>query len=159
MNAKQYLMGYVAAKMEIQRLTEIRRSLEDRADKVSGDMTRERVQSSKLNDQMATLVAKIVDNYQEIAKREEEAYKVQLDIIKTLGKIDDPAVRLILWLRYLTTEEDGRTLRWDSVAARSCYSEREVYRLHGKGLKAVDKIINEITFYADGKPYWTVRKE
>ena len=155
MKAKKYLSEYVRARQEIKSLEEIQQGLRERAEKISGDMTTERVQSSKLNDQMAELIAKIVDNVQEIVRMEVEAYKVQVDIIKTIGKIEDSPVRLVLNLRYLGVGSDGRLMRWDEVADRSSYSLSEVYKLHRRGLEEVDRIINTVRFYADGREYFS----
>ena len=57
-------------------------------------------------------------------------------------KVGDPTLRNLLIYRYLDFET------WESIAVMMNYGIRHVYKLHGRALNHIDKIINGIEWHA-----------
>ena len=129
----EFLCSVRLARQEIRRCRETIAELEDSANRItavwkdapggSGDVHKDGVMIA-LADQRA----KLLEQEQEYAKR-------LLDVEAFIGRMANPAYRTVLTLRYV------RLLPWPRVVdamwaedAGLNYSERHVWRLHGKAL-------------------------
>ena len=95
----------------------------------------DRVQTSSRTD-TAELIANVVDAEERLAQRRAYALKLLMEIEETIGKVEDATERRLLHLRYI----QGR--KWEEIAEDLDRTERWVYRLHGRGLKAVFEILS-----------------
>ena len=62
-------------------------------------------------------------------------------IVDRVNLLDDPNLREILTLCYIARGADGGPLRWDEIAYKMNYSERQCQRLHGDALAAFKKVM------------------
>lgn len=94
----------------------------------------ERVQTSRRNtseDKFVNYAA-----YEEtINKRIDELYAVKNEILQAINEVKSDTLRKLLILRYIEFE------KWGAIAEKLHYDKRQAYRLHGKALRDVEKIL------------------
>lgn len=147
MRAKSYLSQYLDIRAEIRRLERVRQELRDDIDSIKSDMTDERVQSSKQYDRVAEMIARLVDQTEEISKKTCEAYDKLLEIQSVIDEIEDIKVREVITVRYTSVNSaTGRQLTWAEISEQLHRSERDLMRLHKEGLRTVYRIINEVEY-------------
>lgn len=83
----------------------------------------------------ADYIADITDLQKELAVAIEEERRAYKEILETLNKLEDPKLKNLLITRYLMLKP------WSEIAAELDIPERWAYRLHGKALKEVEKIL------------------
>ena len=61
--------------------------------------------------------------------------QIKKDIVDVIGKVDDVTFRILLEKRYLCDET------WEEITVSLYHNRRCVFRLHGKALDEVQKIL------------------
>ena len=89
------------------------------------------------HDPMPEFAVKIDELNRELYERWKEFEASIDDITNTINKIEDDDVRSIMAQRYLGKKP------WRVIERDMFVCEREVYYMHRKGLRAVEKIITE----------------
>lgn len=129
--AKAYLQRYRALRARYASLTReierLRESLTGTTVQLKADV----VSSSGSGDRLAATVAKMVDMEREISTEAAAAHEALEQVLEAIRAVPDETQRAVLTLRYV----EG--LSWSRIAERISYSERVVFRLHGKALTAV----------------------
>ena len=85
---------------------------------------------------MADAVCKIIDLQNEIAADMDRLVQIKKDIVDVIGKVDDVKFRILLEKRYLCDET------WEEITVSLYHNRRWVFRLHGKALDEVQKILD-----------------
>lgn len=148
--AKQYLKQYRAVLWEIRRLEEEVEQMRSLAQGLGSanfvevlnprtgrteSAVMDRVQTSSKAD-AADIIAKVIDTEEKLAQRRAYALRLLMEIEEVVGKVEDPTERRLLHLRYIQGE------KWERIAEDLGRTERWVYRLHGRALKAVFEILS-----------------
>lgn len=92
--------------------------------------------SSGVSDKVGTAVAKIATLEQEINTEIDELIRVKAEIEHTISAVADERLRLILIARYINCN------RWEQIAVMQNIELRWLYRLHGRALSEISKIID-----------------
>ena len=64
-----------------------------------------------------------------------ELVSIKLEIIRAVGRVDDPTLRALLEARYINFK------RWEQIALDIGYSYMQTCRLHGKALEELRHVI------------------
>lgn len=80
---------------------------------------------------MESVIVKLADLERSINCEVDELAGMKRDISDTIASVDKPKLRLLLELRYLNYK------RWDEIAAIMKYDVRQIFRMHGAALNAV----------------------
>ena len=62
-------------------------------------------------------------------------FRSKAEILEVTNKLKDPVSQLLLQMRYF----EGKT--WEDVAFDLGYNNRTVFKIHGRALKEVEKIL------------------
>lgn len=88
---------------------------------------------------MADMVAAMVDMDRETAERVAAYSRLERDILARICQIEDGRYRRLLVLRYM----EG--LSWEDVAEAMSYSRVQTFRLHGQALVEYDRLRQDDT--------------
>ena len=132
-SAREFLESVRKKQYRVQRMEEALVESRARAESVSGVQIGEKVQSSGRIGIDATLAA-----IEEEEERLEEAKKeLEVEIGKATELVnlvrDDESVWHVLWERYIVGAS------WGTVAKRTSYGERTVFRLADRGFRLIDE--------------------
>ena len=134
MTAKEYLSQYRYINIKInskiaqqQRLRELATCVSPSSD--GGG------HNSGVSDKVGSIVVKIADLDAEINAEIDNLIDVQKDIMRTISKIDDERLRIILTERYINC------WTFERIADDIHYSYMQTFRLHGQALVAVQNVI------------------
>ena len=132
-SAREFLESVRLKRNRVKRMEEALAESRARAESVSGVQIGEKVQSSGRIGIDATLAA-----IEEEAERLEEAKKeLEVEIGKAAELVDlvrdDETVWHVLWERYIVGSS------WRTVAQRTSYGRRTVFRLANYGFTSIDK--------------------
>lgn len=72
----------------------------------------------------------------ELAEKEQELARASREIFSAIRAVPDSRYRVLLMARYY------ECLSWQEIATLTHYQERQVYRLHGAALAAIEPIIS-----------------
>ncbi len=137
LSAKEYLGQIRKYDILIENKTQMIKRLREQAVSVTVAMDGERVKSSGSKDKLGDTIAKIVDLENIIRDDVERMAQIKEEIIGVIDEIGDADLMNVLYKRYV------HFARWEEIPAEMGYSDRTIYRLHGKALLAVQKILNE----------------
>ncbi|HBW13801.1 MAG TPA: hypothetical protein DEF30_08300 [Proteiniclasticum sp.] len=87
--------------------------------------------SSGSNDKMSDGVSKMLELRKEINKRVDYLYDFKRNVIKTINRIENPAYRRILGIRYLKSKDNS----FEDIALAIGYSYYRTVRMHGLALQ------------------------
>ncbi|MGN0595762.1 MAG: DUF1492 domain-containing protein [Ruminiclostridium sp.] len=135
MTAKEYLSRYRYINLNIGSKVEQRKRLLELATCVSPSNGGS---SGKAADRVGNVVSKIADLEAEINEQIDKLVDTKREIEETISQVQNERLRLILTERYI----NGK--RWEVIAVAHNIELRWLYRLHGKALKEVSKIIADI---------------
>lgn len=88
---------------------------------------------------MANAIVKIADLEVSIKEDEQKLALIRIELLEVISEVPDISVQLLLMSRYL------KDMRWEEIAKEMSYSKRHVYRIHGKALGEVDRILKDVT--------------
>lgn len=135
MTAKEYLSRYRLINVRINMKIDQQRQLRELATNISPSSSNGG-HSSSVSDKVGTAVAKIATLEQEIDAEIDMLVKAKAEIERTIADISDERLRLILFARYINC------MRWEQIAVTQSIELRWLYRLHGRALREVEKIID-----------------
>lgn len=134
MNAKEYLLRYHFINIRINQKIDQQRQLREFATNISPSSGGGH--SSGVSDKVGMAVAKIATLEQEINAEIYELIRVKAEIEHTISAVADERLRLILIARYINCN------RWEQIAVMQNIELRWLYRLHGRALSEISKIID-----------------
>ena len=134
MTAKEYLSRYHLINIRINQKIDQQRQLRELATNISPSSGGGH--SSGVSDKVGMAVAKIATLEQEISAEIDELIRVKAEIGRTISAVADERLRLILIARYINC------MRWEQIAVTQNIDLRWLYRLHGRALREIEKIID-----------------
>lgn len=93
------------------------------------------VSGSKSTSTTEELIIKIINLELLINEDIDRLVDIKSELVKTLKKMDDTDCRLILEYRYLNYYQ------WEEIAEKMHYTVRWVYKLHGRALEKLEKVL------------------
>ena len=134
MTAKEYLNQYRRATERIREMSLSIQRLEDQLD-VQAIQYGDKVQSNQCTDKMAELVSEVCDIKLKRQSMKMAAMLICTEIEGVINQVEDTDCCKVLYDRYV--------LNWsfEEIARARYTSERQVFRWHGDGLLAVEKIL------------------
>lgn len=135
MTAQQYLYQYRSALIDLQRSERLIKRITALLEVQGVDTSAEKVQTSKLDDRTARLIAELVDAKREFRDLQEESVRRMRTVAGVIRAIEDPQQKRLLELRYI----DGVT--WYEIAEKMYVSYRHVFNIHRHALDEVEKIV------------------
>ena len=136
MNAKMYLMQIKQADIRINNKIAEKQALYAMATKVTPTLSFDKG-GSGTSDKIGNIVAKIADIEQEINSMIDQYYDLKNKIIHQIELLDDDRYYNILHKRYVQYKD------FSLIASDMCYEYKSIINLHGKALRAFEKIIND----------------
>lgn len=133
MDAKAWLSRGIRLRAEKDQLERLREQTYTRLTKVTQNISGEAVSGTKDPHKLDAIVT--LDG--EIESRIRELDRIRLEIYDTIQRLPDRRQRVVLRGRYL---ED---MSWEEIAVTVHYSKRQVERLHGMALTAIEPLILE----------------
>lgn len=136
--AKTFLKQYTALQAQYD---SIKRDMAKRREcltSISAPMGGDAVQSSS-SDQMASVIASIIDSEVDLAETARQIEKTLREILEAIASVPDATQRAILTLRYV----EG--LDWLEVSGHVHYAERQTYYFHGLALIEINKWLERRT--------------
>jgi len=106
-------------------------SLHDLATKASVTLTDMPGSPTRNTHQMENVIVKILDLEEQINADIDRLVDLKAEISKVINAVDDPDLRTLLELRYLSFKT------WEAIAYEMGYDLRWVYKLHKRALDAV----------------------
>lgn len=134
MTAKEYLSRYRLINIRINQKIDQQRQLRELATNISPSAGEGH--SGGVADKVGSAVAKIATLEQEINAEIDELIRVKAEIERTISAAADERLRLILIARYINN------MRWEQIAVTQNIEPRWLYRLHGRALREIEKIID-----------------
>ena len=129
MTAKEYLSRYHLINIRINQKIDQQRQLRELATNISPSSGGGH--SSGVSDKVG-----IATLEQEINAEIDELIRVKAEIEHTISAVADERLKLILIARYINCN------RWEQIAVMQNIELRWLYRLHGRALSEVSKIID-----------------
>lgn len=136
MTSKEYLSQIQRLNQMIDIKLEEASSLRSLATRVTSSFGEERVQTSRKQSPMEDVIVKLMDLENEVNDDIDRLIALKEEVIVNINKIDDYNLRLLLTMRYINNRD------WKDIADAMLYDVRTIYRLHKKGLKEIDEILN-----------------
>ena len=136
MTAKEFLRRYKDISDSINcRLDEIAK-LRELATRLSPTAMFDR--SGNVSDKVGRSAAKIVDLETEIDREVDELVETRRDMMQMISRLDNADMQLILEMRYIAM------LSWSQIAEKMHWSTEKIFKLHGKSLKIIEKLLTKI---------------
>lgn len=128
MTAKEYLQQVEIKNSEIDNLINDKKQLRDLMYSFGGNQEGERVQSSRNNDKLGSLYAKLDEKEREIAAKIDDLIGFKLKVSREIDGLSKATYITLLNKRYI------RLLPWEQIATEMDYSIGHVFNLHGEAL-------------------------
>lgn len=103
---------------------------------ISGDMTKERVQTSTTNDKITDIISKIVDLEHEIENEIKTFIDLKKEVRSVINQVEDVDERLFLRYRYINFYQ------WKAITLAMKCSNTQVQRLKDRAIESVDQILS-----------------
>lgn len=131
MQVKEYLELVTAHKNIIRNLENSIKDLNDMLYSYSlgGSIFNTKVQTSRTNDKMGELVAKIDDRQRELQKELDKYLDFRTKVENEINALEDSTGSRVLYNRYI------RSMMWEDIANDMIFSVRMVHNYHKKALK------------------------
>ena len=139
MNAKDYLSQAFCIEMQVQSKLEQIEALRSLACRVTAPMGAEPVSHTRNVTSMQDTVERILEAEEELNRRIDDLVATKLEIARTIDRVEDVTLRLILEKRYLAF------LSWGQIGMDLHYSGRWRQVKHAEALEAVERILGEKT--------------
>lgn len=131
-DAKQWLSRGFRLRSEKEQLVRIREETYTRLTKLTQNISGDITSGTKDPHKFDALVTLDLD----IDKKIKELDKVRLEIFTTIQQLQDRRYRMVLLGRYY------ECLSWGEIATLLHYEERQIYRIHGMALTAIQPLID-----------------
>lgn len=132
MDAKQWLSRGFWLRREKEQLERMREETMARLTKITATLDAERVSSTPNPYKFEELIELDAD----IDAKIKALDKTRLEIFGAIQKVQDARYRMVLLGRYY------ECMAWTDIAALMHYEERQVFRVHGMALQAIQPIID-----------------
>jgi hypothetical protein len=137
MTAKEHLQTVYTIQKKIDRLNGLRESI--RADlyslgSPSGNMDKDKVQTSKSGDKMLKLIARVDEAERDIAREIANLIKAKQTILSEIECVQNENHRQLLYERYVLC------WRWEKISLEHNRGTRRTYTMHGKALESFEKV-------------------
>jgi len=136
MTAKEYMEQARYLDMQINSKIEQVRSLNELATRVTTVYSDMPHSPNRNTSRMEETVVKIIDLESEIDRDIDALVDLKREIMRVVNSIESAEYRTILEMRYLQFK------KWEQIALQMSTDLRWVYRMHGRALNEVQKIIN-----------------
>ena len=136
MTAKEYMEQARYLDMQIKSKIEQVRSLNELATRVTTVYSDMPHSPNRNTSRMEETIAKIIDLESEIDRDIDALVDLKREIMRVVNSIESAEYRTILEMRYLQFK------KWEQIALQMSTDLRWVYRMHGRALNEVQKIIN-----------------
>ena len=136
MTAKEYMEQARYLDMQINSKIEQVRSLNELATRVTTVYSDMPHSPNRNTFRMEETIAKIIDLESEIDRDIDALVDLKREIMRVVNSIESAEYRTILEMRYLQFK------KWEQIALQMSTDLRWVYRMHGRALNEVQKIIN-----------------
>ena len=136
MTAKEYMEQARYLDMQINSKIEQVRSLNELATRVTTVYSDMPHSPNRNTSRMEETIAKIIDLESEIDRDIDALVDLKREIMRVVNSIESAEYRSILEMRYLQFK------KWEQIALQMSTDLRWVYRMHGRALNEVQKIIN-----------------
>lgn len=133
MTAKEYLMQYRIAVNKVKRKQEQIEKL--RADLLPSGISYDVMPCAGGNRTAADIFARLEELERELYSEIEEALDKAYMVKETIYAVEDERYRNILHDRYIAAK------RWKEIAKELKHEERYIYKLHGRALEEVEKLL------------------
>lgn len=147
LDAKEYLEQYQKAKRKIERLKwtieELGTLAEGGSIKLDG-----LPHGSGMKSPMEHFLAKKIDTEKKLKNQIEYAQDILVEIEKTIDKVDNPELGMLLHYRYIeglqfeTNKIFFNKTKSNAIKDKLGYSTSYIYEMHNKALDEVQKLIN-----------------
>ena len=134
-DAKAYLKKIELLDAHINNKLNDLHSLKTMVTKITATISPVAVSGTGSQDKLGDAVAKIVDLQEEINQKIDRFVDMKREISMVLEKVQDPDQVKVLHKRYFEYKP------WERIACEMNYSFRNVCYIHGKGLQAVQEIL------------------
>ena len=136
MKAKEYLKQIRYLDLTIQNKLEEIQHIKDQLSHITVVLGQENVGGSRRLNKIEDLTIKMISFEDEMSEAMNELINKKKEITTLIDTIDNKTLTRLLHLRYFCY------LTWEEIAVNMHMSIRTVYRLHGKALQEIDKLIN-----------------
>ena len=136
MTAKEYLNRYRRINAEIDCKLEEIAHYRSMATRLSPTAMFDR--NGNVSDKVGRSVAKIVDLETEIDREVDELVETRRDMMQMISRLDNADMQLILEMRYIAM------FSWSQIAEKMHWSTEKIFKLHGKSLKIIEKLLTKI---------------
>lgn len=137
MNAKEYLSQAIRLDQMIDNKLQQLESLRSLATKATTTLGVEKVSSSCVQQSMELAIANMMDLSQEINADIDRLVSLRRNIAHVISQLEDWNHRLLLEMRYV----QGKS--WEDIAVDLDYNNRTVFKVHGRALQQIEKILLE----------------
>lgn len=137
MGAKEYLRQYQDAKSDIENKKSKLAELEELVGNISSGESSDGIRTAVISDRTGESAAKIADMKQEIDSDILKLVDILEEVESIINQLENGTYRRLLCLRYI----EG--LSWEKVAGGIHHDVRWTYKLHGRALQQVEKILKQ----------------
>ena len=138
MTAKQFLSQARRIDKRIDNYVEEIAQLLTLATKTTPSNAQERVQSSGTGDKVGDGASKIADLQKEMDRWVDELLIKKEEIRKVIEQVDDTDCYDLLYKRYILYK------KWEQIAVDKDITTMGVWKMHGRALKKVEKILESL---------------
>lgn len=138
MTTKEWLSRGWRIDREIRELEQAQQEALALATRTTAGTDGERVDGTSGNSSERAMVAyadKAAEYAELIDSKIRELVGIKTEIIRAVGRVDDPTLRALLEARYINFKT------WEQIAVKLSYSYMHVCRLHGRALVEVQDVI------------------
>ena len=137
MTAKEYLGQAYRLDQRINSKLQQVESLRSLTRKVTASYDGETVFHTRNVTSLEDTIFRLMEAEEELNRQIDELVVLKMDISRTINRVRNESLRLILEKRYLCF------LQWDQIAAEMHYSRRWVLKRHARAVEVVDKLMAE----------------
>lgn len=137
MGAKNYLRQYQEAKGDIANKKAKLAELEELVGNISSGESSDGIRTSAISDKTGESAVKIADMKEEINRDIMKLVDILEEVESIINQLENGTYRRLLCLRYI----EG--LSWEKVAVGIHHDVRWTYKLHGRALQQVEKILQQ----------------
>lgn len=138
MNAKEYLRQLGRAEENIKAKEQRLAILHDIATSPSAPVLSDMPKAPNRNtSKFEDMIIKMLTLEDEIRRDEKNLREEQTYALELIGRIENPEYQTVLISRYFRKES------WEDIAAAMFYTERWIYKLHGRALQAMDDVLEQ----------------
>lgn len=128
MTAQEYLKQVKTRGVSLDNLQRDKENIRQLMFSIGGGMGGERVQTSRNNDKIGTLYARVDEMERQIDEKLLELIEFKLTVTEKINGLNDARYINLLYMRYVQFRS------WDEIAADMEYSTRHILKLHKEAL-------------------------